>query len=137
MIFNIHTLAIINLSAQLLLILVMLIAAYLAKIRKKFKIHCKILRIIVPIQIMLILVAMLPSMLGFIENKFPGWLLNTEMLVHHSLGVLIILLWLFINLIFIGKIKIRFRLAILMKTAFILWILAFIPGVHLFIFLWL
>jgi hypothetical protein len=137
MIFNAHNLAIINLVVQLLLILVVFAAAYLAKIRKKFGIHCKILRIIVPIQIVLILVAMLPSMLGFIENRQLGWLINTEMLVHHSLGAIIILLWLFIILKFKGIIKMRIRLVILMRTAFILWIVVFILGVHLYTFLWL
>jgi len=137
MVFNAHTLAIINLVVQLLLILAVFAAAYLAKTRKKFGIHCKILRIIVPIQIVLILVAMLPSMLGFIENRQLGWLFNTEMLVHHSLGVIIGLLWLLINLRFMGIVRIRIRLVILMRTAFILWIVVLILGVHFYTFLWL
>jgi hypothetical protein len=130
---NAHSIAVANLVIQALLITTMFTAAYLAKIKKKFGVHCKILRIIIPIQILLILTLMLPSTLRIVGNKFTGTLFKTEILIHHSLGVAVVLLWILINLKFKDIIRIKIKLAYLMRITFFLWILVLILGVYIYI----
>ena len=62
-----QTLMTVNLVVQIVLIITVFGAVYLARGKKLTK-HCTVIRVAVPIQIVAILVIMLPSMLGFIEN---------------------------------------------------------------------
>lgn len=133
---NVHSIAVANLIIQALLITIMFTAAYLAKIKKKFGVHCKILRIIIPVQFILILVLMLPSMLRIIEDKLQGTLFKTEVLIHHSLGIVVVLLWILINLKFKDIVKIKIRLANLMRITFFLWISVFILGIYIYTLYW-
>src|SRR3990170_2354385 len=95
---DVKTLALANLAVQILLVIMVSRAAYLAKKRKLGR-HCTFMRVLVPVQIIAIAAVMLPSMLGYIENPPPFY---TEMLIHHTLGLSVIALWLYINLSF-GK----------------------------------
>jgi putative membrane protein len=74
-------------------------AVFLAKKRNLGK-HCIVMRVSVLLQIIAIAVVMLPSMLGYIENVQRDIFFNIEMLVHHTLGLIVIAIWIFINLIF-------------------------------------
>ena len=74
----------VNLVVQILLIITVFGAVYLAR-RKKLTKHCTVIRVAVPIQIVAILVVMLPSMLGFIENVPSLPFFYPEVLIHHSL----------------------------------------------------
>ncbi len=127
MAFDIKTLALANLAVQILLVIMVLCAAYFAKKRKLIR-HCNFMKVLVPVQIIAIAAVMLPSMLGYIENPPP---FNTEMLVHHTLGLAVIALWLYIILTF-GKPWMPRNFALFMRTAFILWILAFLLGLHMY-----
>jgi putative membrane protein len=80
---------------------------------------------------------MLPSMLGYIENEQPDTLLNIEILAHHGIGVAVVLLWIYVNLVFMEVIKMRSRLVMAMRLALVLWALAFIMGLHLYALIWI
>jgi len=67
MLFNLKTLALINLSVQFFLILLLNYAAFLAKKRNLHK-HCTIIRIAAGIQIAAIVAVMWGSMLGYLGN---------------------------------------------------------------------
>ena len=137
MVINTQALAWANLAVQLVLFLVVLTAAYLARKKKKFKAHCSIMRVAVPLQLIIIAGAMLPSMVGLIERGQSGWIFNTTMLVHHSLGLAVVILWVVINLLFMGIVKINMDIKILMRAAFFSWIMALLLGAFLFKGIWL
>ncbi|MFZ3383075.1 MAG: hypothetical protein WA144_04040 [Candidatus Methanoperedens sp.] len=135
MVFDVKTQAMINLTIQVLLIITVSGAVFLAKKRNLGK-HCAVLRVAVPLQIIVIAVVMLPSMLGYIENEYRGKFFNIEMLVHHTLGLIVIAIWIYINLVFAGVMRMRGRLATAMKLALASWILALIIGIHMYLLIW-
>ena len=132
MAFDVKTLALANLAVQILLVIMVSRAAYLAKKRKLGR-HCTFMRVLVPVQIIAIAAVMLPSMLGYIENPPPFY---TEMLIHHTLGLSVIALWLYINLSF-GKPWMPRNLRTFMRTAFVLWMLALLLGLHMYVRIYL
>jgi uncharacterized membrane protein YozB (DUF420 family) len=136
MAFDVKNLAMINLMVQILLVIILSYAAFLAK-KKDLRKHCKILRIAVLLQIAAIGAIMLPSLLGYIENGAPGILFNTEILFHHTLGILVIGLWIYINLVYAKIIRWPGNFRSIMRSAYVLWILAFIIGLHLYIRIYL
>ena len=75
----------INLVLQCTLLITVLVAGYLARFRRKLKVHCFILRIAVPAQIVSIFAIMLPAMLGYIQRGNRTVLFNTAMVIHHTL----------------------------------------------------
>lgn len=132
---DVKILAMINLLVQLLLIVIVFIAVFQAKKRELGR-HCTIMRGAVPVQIIAILTVMLPSMLGYIRNEQPGILFSTEMLAHHFLGLAVVVLWIYINLLFMGKVKGKVRLATIMRSALALWVLSLLLGLHMYILIW-
>jgi len=58
------------------------------------------------------------------------------MLIHHALGLVIIGLWLYINLVVGGILKVKGRLAMPMRIALTLWVLVFLIGIHIYIVIW-
>lgn len=129
---DVRTLALINLAIQILLIIIVLVAVYIAKKKKQLTRHCTFMKILVPVQIIAIATVMLPSMLGYLEHPPP---FTTEMLVHHALGILVVVLWIYINLSF-GKSWMPRNLPLFMRSAFTLWILALLIGLHLYIMIY-
>jgi len=136
MVFNVKTLALINLSVQLFLILFLNYATFLAKKRDLHK-HCTIIRIAIGIQIIAIVTVMWESMLGYLVNDAKDVLFNIELLIHHSLGIILILLWIYINLVFSRIIRLRGNLRNIMKLAYIVWTFSFILGLHIYIKIYL
>ncbi len=132
----IQTLVVVNLIVQILLVITVFVAAYLAKAKRQLLKHCTIMRIAVVVQLIAIAVVMLPSMLGYIKNQPPGLLFSLEIPVHHALGLLVVALWIYVNLAFKGIVKIRWRLAIPMRLAFSAWIATLILGLHIYLLLW-
>lgn len=130
MLFNVKTLATINLVVQVLLLIAVLVATHLAK-KKQFIRHCNIIRVAGVVQLLAIFLVMLPSMLGYLKN--PGQVaFRTEMIVHHSLSVLVVLLWFYINLAMSGRVRVAGKLAMFMRASLILWVLSFLLGLHLY-----
>lgn len=131
MVFNLKTLVLINLSVQFFLILLLNYAAFLAKKRDLHK-HCTIIRIAAGIQIAAIVAVMWESMLGYLGNDTQDILFNIELLIHHSMGILALFLWIYINLVFARIIRSRSNFKNAMKLAYIVWTFAFILGLHLY-----
>jgi len=136
MAFDIKNLALINLTIQIFLVILLSYALFLAK-KLDLPKHCKIIRIAVFLQIAAIGAVMLPSMLGYIENGAPGVLFNTEILFHHTMGILVLGLWTYINLVYAKIIRWPGNFKSIMRSAYVLWILVFIIGVHLYIRIYL
>jgi uncharacterized membrane protein YozB (DUF420 family) len=136
MVFDIKTQAMINLTIQVLLIVMVSGAVFLVKKRNIGK-HCVVMRVAVLLQIIAIAGVMLPSMLGYIENEQRGIFFNSEMLVHHTLGLTVIAIWIYINLAFAGVMRIKVRLVTAMRLAFASWILALIIGLHMYLSIWM
>jgi putative membrane protein len=124
-----------NLVIQLLLIIIVSVAAYLAK-KKQLKIHCTLVMVAVPIQIIAIAGIMLPSMLGYVRYGQPESFFNIEIWIHHTLGLVVIALWIYINLVFRRVIKIQRRLVVPMRLALVLWLLVLAMGLHLYVLIW-
>ncbi len=133
---DVRTIATVNLAVQLLLIIFVSVAAFLAK-KKKLVSHCTAMRVTVLVQIIAVAGIMLPSMLGYIFNVHGNALFNIEILVHHTLGLAVIVLWVYINLVFLGKARTKLTLVIFMRTAFLLWIGSLFLGLHIYLQLYL
>ncbi len=132
---DVETLAVVNLSVQVSLIIVVFIAAFMAR-KSDFKKHCTIMRVLLPLQIISIAGVMLPSLLGYLENEQPGIFFNIEVLIHHTLGLVVVALWVYVNLALRGVIKMWGRLVVAMRLAFALWVLTFLIGLHLYLVIW-
>jgi hypothetical protein len=133
---NEKTIVIINLAFQCALLLTVLAAGYLAKFRHNLKTHCLILRVAIPLQILAIAAIMLPAMLGYIHKGDRTALFNTAMWIHHVLGLSVVGLWIYINLVFQGIIKGSGRPVISMRWAFSLWIIVLLMGIYLYLVTW-
>jgi len=129
---DVRMLAAINLAAQFLLTLAVVGAVHLAR-NKKFKRHCTVMRIAFPAQILAILLVMLPSMNGYLAVGSPGPIFRAEMLVHHTFGLVAVILWVYINLISLNYIRSRLSQRTAMRMALGCWILSLIMGLHLFV----
>lgn len=134
MAFDIKTLASINFAIQTFLMILLSFAVFLAK-KKDIQNHCSIIRIAVLVQIAAIGAVMLPSMLGYI--KVPGTLFDLEILFHHTLGILVIGLWIYINLVYTKIVRWPGNFKIFMKSAYLLWLFGFILGLHIYISIYL
>jgi len=130
MIFDVKTLATINFLVQALLLVTVLVAVYLARKGQLIR-HCNVMRVAVVLQLLTIISLMLPAMLGYVKHpRQPAF--QTEMLVHHSLGAVVILLWIYINLAVTRRVRVVGKLATYMWAAFIIWVAAFPLGLHLY-----
>lgn len=132
MVFDVKTLALANLGIQIFLIAFVFQAVYFVKKGNPVK-HCAMVRIAVPLQVLAIIAVMLPSLLGYIEFKPLGALFNAELLIHHTLGLLVIVLWIYINLVFSNIIRMPRNFRAFMRAAFGLWLLALVLGLHIYI----
>ena len=134
--FNIKTMATLNIVFQILLMILLSFAVFLAT-RKDLRKHCNTVRIAVLLQAASIIIVMLPSMLGYLNSGTPGVIFYNEMLFHHILGLILIGLWIYINLAYSNIIRRPGNFKSIMKYAFITWTLAFIIGLHLYIRIYL
>lgn len=133
MLFNLKTIATINIVIQFMLMAADSVAVYIVIKKRKLKMHCLVLRIAVPVLLVTIIIAMLPGMLGVI--RFGGYtpLLTVETYVHHSLGLLVIGVWVYINLVFARVIKGTKHIRIIMRLAFASWLTTFLIGLNLYL----
>jgi uncharacterized membrane protein YozB (DUF420 family) len=131
MVFDVKTLALANLGIQIFLIAFVFQAVYFVKKGNPLK-HCAMVRIAVPLQVLAIIAVMLPSLLGFIKFEPLGALFNAELLIHHTLGLLVIALWIYINLAFYNVIRMPGNFRIFMRTALALWLLSLVLGLHIY-----
>ena len=125
----------INLFAQLGLAVILVLAAYLAR-RGRLQNHCAVMRIAVLVQILSIAVVMLPRLLGYVKNLQPTSTLSIEIWIHHLLGLAVVAIWVYVNLVMMGRIKKRGRLRSVMRLAFTLWLVSLGLGIHIYTSIW-
>ncbi|MBI2860088.1 MAG: hypothetical protein HYX91_01100 [Chloroflexi bacterium] len=130
---DLRVLAQVNLVVQTLLVLAILAAAYLAR-KKQLVRHCTIMRVAVVVQIATVGLVMLPALISQLKAPLTGF--TIEMLVHHTLGSAVIVIWVYVNLAMLGIIKVR-RLVLPMRLAFGLWLIAYVLGVRAYVLVWL
>lgn len=133
MILDIKTLALINFIIQLMLLILLFFAASLA-VKRDFKRHCNILRVAVPIQFAAILIFMLPNFQGYKISNIS--IIDFVKILHHLLGSLLIGMWIYLNLVYSRYIRWWKNFRVMMRIAFVLWILTFLIGAYIYISLY-
>ena len=127
-----QTLVASDLILQLILAAALGFAVFLAK-KKNFQKHCLVLRLAVTAQILAVLALMSPAMALILEPGRPNGLFQAEVLLHHSLGLVVVLLWIYINLVYLGRLKARLSLRRAMQAAAGLWVASLILGFHIYL----
>ncbi|MBI2859554.1 MAG: hypothetical protein HYX90_10790 [Chloroflexi bacterium] len=131
-----ETAAQINLGLQIALTATVLGAVYAVRFRYKVNAHCAILRVSVAIQLVVIAAFMWQSLVGYVRLGGLGPFLTAETLVHHSLGLGVIVIWAWANLVMLGVLKHQGRLVLPMRIAFAMWMLSLALGVHVYLRIW-
>jgi hypothetical protein len=127
-----RTLQLINLWGQLALAVGLAVAFYLAR-KRKLKIHCLLMRIFVPLQLLASAGFMFRSLVGYVKTPPSKLLLLPEMLLHHSLGVVVVLVFVWVNLGFAWGPRYRRALKPLMRIALACWVVTLLLGLHIFL----
>jgi hypothetical protein len=127
-----QTLVASNLILQLILAAALGFAVFLAK-KKNYLKHCLVLRLAVTAQILAVLALMSPAMVQILVPGRPNGLFQAEVLLHHSLGLAVVLLWIYINLVYLGRLKARLALRRAMQAAAGLWVASLILGFHIYL----
>ena len=128
-------LALTNVILQVLLIVTAGVGFWLAR-RRRLKRHCLVMRIAVGVQIVLIGALMAPSLSAYL-SRWNGWSRFTaEIIIHHTLGAIVVLLFIFVNLVMTGVVKYRGRLRPFMWAALVLWLSSLGMGLYLYWFIW-
>jgi putative membrane protein len=131
-----RTMALLNTIVQAILMALVLYSGYTARVKKDLRRHCILMRVAVIVLIITTVVAMLPSLSQYVgAGKVNAFYIET--LVHHTLGLLVLLLWLFVNLAMLGIIKVKHRLRPYMWIASGFWLVTFVLGVHMYFLIWL
>lgn len=128
---DIRTLVALNITVQIILALVLAGSIYLAK-KRSLKRHCAVMRITVPVQILAILGIMLPAMSGSLNRPADSAVFVWEVLIHHALGLGVVVFWIYINLVFLRYVKPFLRIRPTMQMAAAFWIISLILGVHIY-----
>jgi hypothetical protein len=117
MAFDVKMIAENNLAVQILLTLILIGAVYMVK-NKQFARHCEAMRIAVLVQILAIIVVMQPSMNGYLAHGAPRPFFQAEMLVHHFIGLAIVVFWVYINIVFLGHLRSKFRIRTVIEDSY-------------------
>jgi putative membrane protein len=123
----------INFAIQTALMLGLGYSYYLSS-RKKMKLHCLVLRVLTGVLFFSILVVMTPVLL----NIEPENLLDIrviETMLHHTLGLVVLIIFVFVNLVSTGVIKYRRRLRDSMRVATYCWVATYVIGLHMYLFM--
>jgi hypothetical protein len=124
-----------NLGLQVILVLAIAYSGILAK-RRWLDQHCRVMRFAIAGQILSIAIVMLPQLLGLVEVLPIGTVDGKIMWTHHFLGVMVIGLWVYVNLVVSGKIAFKGRLLWVMRIAAVSYFASFFMGLYIFNQLW-
>jgi putative membrane protein len=128
-------LALVNVVIQCALLVGTATAVVVAK-KRRLRRHCLMMRAAVAVQVLTVAFIMAPS-LGSYLRHWNGWSLYTaEIMVHMALGVIVLLLFAYINLAFGGLVKAPRSFRPLMRTALTVWVLSLALGIHLYFYIW-
>jgi uncharacterized membrane protein YozB (DUF420 family) len=129
---DIRMLASANLVVQLALIGFIFGAVYLARRGRVIR-HCTIVRGAVIVQIIAILAIMLPSLLGYVENVPPLPFLYPELIIHHILGLLLIIIFAYVNLEVGRLVRPLIKRKSVMRLALGVWLVALALGINIYL----
>ena len=129
-----ETLVASNLILQLALTIALIYALLLAR-RKSFQMHCLTLRLAFSAQILAILLFMSPAMSSLIEPGWPAGFLATEILMHHALGLAVMPLFIYINLVYQRRLSPRLSMRLAMQAAAGMWAASLVLGFHIYSYL--
>jgi hypothetical protein len=124
-----------NLALQLAVALVVARAFYLAR-KRRLKTHCLTMRVAVGLEVAAIIFAMLSPYASYLRNPPNSGLLFPEIVLHHSLGLVVLLAFVYVNLVYQGVLHYPRTLKPVMRTALTVWAVSLALGVHLFLRLW-
>jgi len=139
MLINARFLAGANMVIQALLTAALVYGAYLAwrkRKKKDYKRHCKVINVVLLLQVLAVLGLMLPTMTVFADTRPYGNGFNLEMWLHHSMGIAALILWGYIYLVSRRVMKARIRIVWHMRAAFVLWMTALPMGAHMYLRIW-
>ena len=129
-----ETVVSLNLILQLALCIALIYALLLAR-RREFKRHCLTLRLAFAAQILAILLLMSPAMGIVLEPGRPPSFLVAEILLHHALGLAVIPLFIYINLVYKRRLAPRFSMRSAMQAAAGMWVASLLMGFHIYYYL--
>ena len=129
-----ETVVSLNLILQLALCIALVYALLLAR-RREFKRHCLALRLSFAAQILAILLLMSPAMGIVLEPGRPPSFLVAEILLHHALGLAVIPLFIYINLVYERRLSPRFSMRSAMQAAAGMWVASLLMGFHIYFYL--
>lgn len=129
---DVRTLTVANLIIQLLLVMIISGAVYLAKNRETGR-HCTVMNIAAPVEIAAIAAVMFPSLAGYVLHEEPRLVFYLVMGIHHTFGISAIMLWIYINLAFRGIMTMPSNLRTVMKLALASWMSSLVLGLFLLI----
>lgn len=126
-----HALPAANLALQLILTAALAYALILA-MKGQSQRHCLATRLAFAAQILSILAMMSPAMESILEPGRPNGLFQAEVLAHHALGLAAVLLWVYINLVFLRRIRARLPAKQAMQAAAACWMASLALGFHIY-----
>jgi uncharacterized membrane protein YozB (DUF420 family) len=122
-----------NLIVQAVLFVGVCIGAALAATHKYGR-HCLFMRVVVGLQVVAIGVFMIVPLKRWVGD-YRGWF-RILLLVHHSLGVIVLLLFIYINLAIAGRVKAPKRMRNVMRSTLGLWLIVLALGGYIYYFIW-
>lgn len=129
-----ETLVASNLILQLALSIALIYALLLAR-RKSFQKHCLMLRLAFAAQLLAILLLMSPAMGLLLEPGRGVSLFMAEILLHHALGLAVIPLFVYINLVYKRRLSPRLSMKSAMQAAAGMWAASLLMGFHIYFYL--
>ena len=123
-----------NLILQLALAAALIYALLLAR-RREFRRHCLALRLAFAAQILAILLLMSPAMGIVLEPGQSVSFLVLEILIHHALGLAMIPLFIYINLVYERRFSSRFSMRSAMQAVAGIWATSLFMGFHIYFYL--
>lgn len=128
---SIKDVATIALIVQVVIMLGFGVGVYLAR-TKNLQRHCGVMSVLVLVLIGVTALAMVAPLVTFIQTPPESGILF-EAVVHHTLGTLVILIWIYVSLAFRGLIPVLGgRLLWPMRAAATFWAASFVLGVHMY-----
>lgn len=83
-------------------------------------------------QILAVLIVMLPAMNSLGKLSSISYLIDAEVLLHHSLGLGVMAIWVYVDLVYLRRLRVRISLKSAMRTATVFWLVSLLLGIHIY-----
>jgi hypothetical protein len=110
-------------------------SGYTVRHHKTIKKHCTLMRITVGLLLVTTFAVMLTTLVNFTRYPFFSWLF-IESWIHHVMGLILLLIFIYANLVSLRLIKVKQRMRRPMWIATAAWFLSFVMGVHNYVVMW-